>query len=241
MEGARGKEPVRRMGRDTKKQGNDMRVLKLAAAAATLMIGTVLAQADQTNLVENMHIRLYGLSQGGTTTNRSQVVTSVRVTVLDSRRVIQALGTATGNDFSRHSRLVLITPLNGEPSSVEVRDGDVKVDVTGFFVLEQTGPGVHSSVLNTRTGRSSRNLYSIQRFVLQDSPDFPALGTHFDVSGLAVDSSTNFPRPGPDNKLNISAAGNGDLNGVPLVIQGSVNISGQTLEVVPDEDNNLLL
>lgn len=215
-----------------------MRVVKLTAVAAMLIAGAVLAQADQTNLVENMNIRLYGLWQGGTTTNRNQVVTQAHVTVLDSRQIIQALGAVTGNEFSRRSRLVLITPLNGNTSSMEVRDGDAKVDVTAFFVLEQTGPGVQSSVLNTRSGRSSRTLYSIQRLVLQDAPDVPALSMHFDVNGLAVDSSSNFPVPGPDNRMDISASGNGDRTGTPLVITGSVSISGQALEVVPGNNDN---
>jgi len=212
-----------------------MRVLKLTAVAAMLVVGTILARADQTNLVENIQIRLNGLRQGSTSTNRTQVVTAVNAVVVDTRQVIQALGAATGNNFSSRSRLVLITPLDGvSSSSVQVRDGNNQVDVTGFFVLEQRGAGVHSSVLNTRTGRSTRTLYSIQRFALQDSPSYSGLNTHFDVSGLAIEFSANYPVPGPDNNLRIDVYGNGDRSGAPLVLEGTINISGQTLEVVSD-------
>jgi len=209
-----------------------MKVFKFAAMAALLVIVTAQTRAEQTNIVETIQIRLLGLQQGDTRTNRNQVVTSVDTTWLGTDRVIQSLAAATGNSFSRSSRLVLVTPMDGGTSSVEVRDGDLTVDVTGFFVLEQIGDSVTGSVLNLRSGHSTQTIHSVQHFVLQDAPGYPALNMHFDITGLGNDSSNDFRRRG--NGLNIFGSGAGDRNGASLVIQGSISVSGQTLEVVPD-------
>ena len=221
-----------KLSKTNKEESQTMKTLKLAALAALLALGTAQGRADQTNLVENIHLNLFGLKQGDTRTNRNLVITSVDTVRLNNRAVIQALGDATANSFSRRSQLVLVTPLDGGVSSVEVRDGDTKTDVTSFFGLEQTGTSVTASVLNTRTGNSAQITYSIQRLVLQDAAGLPALAVHFDVSGLGTD--TDRTRRGPSSSLRIDAAGNGDSDGSPLVVQGSISVSGRTLEVVPD-------
>lgn len=214
-----------------------MKTLKPATLIALLTAATVTAYADQTNLVENIQINLVGLLQGGTTTNRNTVTTSVNTTSLGNRQVIQALAAATGRTFSQNSRLVLITPLGGGDSSVEVRSGNIHVDVGGFFSLQTVSAAMTSSVTNTRNGNSSSVTYSIQHFVMQDSPFGQTVNTHFDLNGLGADFSANHSIPGPDNNLNMDVAGIGDRNGTPLVIQGSISISGQTLEVVATNDS----
>jgi hypothetical protein len=211
-----------------------MKAFKFAAVAALLTLGTVQLRADQTNIVETIQIRLLGLKQGATTSNRTAVVTSVDTVRLDNRQVIRALGSSTGNSFSPASRLVLVTPMNGTAATVQVRDGNLTVDVTGHFALEQLSTAVTSSALINRTGASTQTSYSIQRFALQDDV-YGNVSLHFSVSGIATDTATNRTRRGQRTELNIDAAGSGDSEGTPLVIQGSINLSGETLEVVPDE------
>ena len=125
--------------------------------------------------------------------------------------------------------------MDGGTSSVEVRDGDQSVDVTEFFLLEQVGDSVTGSVLNLRSGNSTQTIYSVQHIALKDAAGYAPLNLHFDVSGLGNDTANDFRRRG--NGLTVFGAGSGDLNGAALVIQGSVIISGQTLEVVPDTDD----
>jgi hypothetical protein len=208
-----------------------MKTLKPAVAVTLLAAAMLTARADQTNLVENIRIRLTGLAQGATTTNQNSVVTSVETVNLDTRKIIEALGGAIGQNFSAGSQLVLLTPLGGGDSSVQIRDGTAEVNVSSFFSLEPTGAAVTASKTDTVNGKASQTTYSIQRFTLQDSV-FGSLTTHFDVSGLGTDFAANFAVPGSDNRLDVQVSGNGDRNGTPLVIQGSINISGQTLEVV---------
>jgi hypothetical protein len=214
-----------------------MKVMKIAAMLALLALATTTqSRADHTNLVQTINLRLYGLKQGATTTNRSLVMTSVNTVRLDTRQVIQALAAATANTFSPTSRLALVTPLNGGSPSVQVRDGDVRVDVTGFFVLEQIGTSVTSGIVNTRTGASVQTTYSIQRLALREVEDPSALTVHFDVNGLAVDTTTtNIGRHWPGNGSTIDVTGTGDRHGAPLVIQGTISVIGNSLEiVVPD-------
>ena len=122
--------------------------------------------------MENIHIRLLGLQQGDTRTNRNLVVTSVDTTWLGTDDIVQAIAGATGNSFSRRGRLVLVTPMDGGTSSVEVRDGDQSVDVTEFFLLEQVGDSVTGSVLNLRSGNSTQTIYSVQHIALKDAAGY---------------------------------------------------------------------
>ena len=217
-----------------------MKVMKLATMVVLLAIGVTQTYADQTNLVQNINFRLFGLRQGGTTTNRSLIITSVDTVRLNTRQVIEALAAATANSFSSTSRLVLVTPVDGGVPAVQVRDGDNKVNVSGFFVINQIGSSVSSSMLNTRNGASVQNTYSIQRFVLQDAGD-STLTTHFDVNGLAVETETNNVwqrRPG--NGFDVDVTGTGDRNGDALIIQGSINLFGNTLEVVSSGGGGML-
>ncbi len=206
-----------------------MKALKLLTATL-LAIGAAQAYADQTNLVQNVSIQLFGVRQGRTVTNGNLVSTGVDVVRLDTRRVIQVLGEATGNTFSQMSRLVMVTPLNGDSAIFQVRDGDRKVDVTRYLVYEQLSDSVQSLQLNLRTGRSLGVAYSIQRLALQDDGGV-VLSSHFDVNGFARQVDWN-GRTGDD--VSIEVSGVGDREGL-LILQGSIGIFGHQIEVVPGD------
>jgi hypothetical protein len=210
-----------------------MNTCKPAVAALLIAAATVTARADTTNLVENIQIHLTGLSQGSTTTSRNTVTTSVDAVNVETAQIIQSLAKATGQTFSKSSRLVLLTPLGGGDSSVQVWDGSVEFDVSTFFSLQTVGAPVTSSTTNTKNGNTTSDTYSVQQFVLQDSYFDLTLNTHFNVSGLGTDVSANHPIPGPDNRLDVNVSGSGDRNGTAVVLEGTVSVSGQTLQVVP--------
>ena len=205
-----------------------MKKLKLAFLAALATLAVVQTHAQQTNLVQNIRIQLWAVTQGGTTSNSFITTTTANFQSVDSRRIIAALGDATGNTFGRNSTLVLVTPLNGGPPSVQVRNGSTIVDVSGFLYVQPVGDPVLSSVTNNRNGRSFSTIYSIVRLTLQDLDGYPALNLHFDVSGFATQSSSN-PN---NNDLSASVAGAGTNSGHSAVYQGNVDIRGGTLEVV---------
>jgi hypothetical protein len=207
-----------------------MKTSKLAAIAAVFALAIAQSPADQTNLVQNLRIQLFGLSQGATSTNGNIVVTAANSVAIDTRRVIAALAASTGNSFSITSRLVVVTPLGGGPAAVQVRDGSNVVDVSSFLIDQSLSGSVESSFLNKRTGRSFGFSYSVLRFALQDSQGLPPLSLHFDVSGVAVDSSFG---QGGNTSVNVSGAG--DRNGALVIFQGSIELRGQTLEVVPGD------
>jgi hypothetical protein len=205
-----------------------MKQLKLTTL--TMMVGLAVLQsyADTTNVVQNLSIRLFGVTQGGSFSNSSVAVTRADFVLVDTKRVIGVLGAATGNSFSPASTLVVVTPLGGGSSSIQVRDGANAVDVTSFFAHQVLSGTVESSLTSLRFHRSLTTDYSIQQFALQDG-NGSALTLHFNVSGFTTESS---PNGGQSSSLVISAAGSGDQNGKLMILEGSVSVRGGTLEVV---------
>lgn len=203
-----------------------------------LSVGAWRAQADQTNVVQDLTIRLDGLAQGPTVTNGNTAITRTRERHINDGDVVAALGKALGTDFSSTANLVVVTPIDGGNSAIQVRDGGTSTDVSAFFVHEQAGSSVGSSELNLRTKRGNSTDYSIQRFALKDVADVAALGLHFDVSGIAVETSVTGPNHGDRTTLDASVSGAGDLAGQTVILAGRVRVHGYALEIVPDNNNN---
>jgi hypothetical protein len=210
-----------------------MKSIKLAATAVLLGLGMARVCADQTNVVQRIDIQLFGATQGESFTNRNLAWTSVDWVRVDTRRVIQTLAAATANTFSRASRLVLVTPLDGGAPAIQIRDGDTTVDVTDFFVFEPLSDSVQSSVLNLRNGKALATDFSIRRVAFQDAEGFPALTLHFNVTGFATQNSGGNNGNGQTSSLSIDAAGSGDTAGGLMILQGNIGVFGRTLEVVP--------
>jgi len=206
-----------------------MKILKQAAMAALLSLGVFRAHGSQTNVVQNLSIQLQGVQSGGTISNRYSVTTGFAPVSIDTRKIIQTLGAATGNTYANRARLVVVTPLGGGVSSIQVRDGTSINDVTGFFVHEQLGGSVSGSTSNVLSGRTFSLDFSIQRLALQDA-NGATLGLHFDVSGFAQENGISSVSGA--SELYMDVAGSGDVSGTPAVVRGSVAVQGATLEVV---------
>jgi hypothetical protein len=215
-----------------------MKPLKLTVATLSLVatLSQVQVQADQTNLVQTINVHLQATSQGATTTNRNLVTTSLETDRVNSGDIIASLGVALGTTFSQSARLVLVTPVDAlNFPKIEVRDGSLKVEVTGFVVLEQVGGSVTRGVQSLRTGDSAYAVYSIQRLALQDIGGYEPLPMRFDVRGLGVDTESTRERRWPRRAridMRADVTGSGDSNGAALIMQGSVTVSGGSLEVV---------
>jgi hypothetical protein len=210
-----------------------MKTFKMAVLAVVAMAVGVQAHAStQTNLVQNLNIQLVGVSQGSAFSFGGTSGTNINTVVIGTRQIIQALGTATGNTFSFRSSLVVVTPTDGSAAHIQVRDGGNTVDVTDFLMAQELSPSVDGSVSTVRPARATSVSYLISRFVLQDA-DGATLPFHFDVNGFTtINSSTGgfFGSQGPTTDANVS--GTGDRNGSLLILQGSIEIFGRTLEVV---------
>lgn len=206
---------------------------KLTAAVAAVIFGLAASQAkaDHTNLVQNVSLRLLGITQGGTRTNGNVVTASVNTVRVGNGDVIGALGPATGNSFSDAAQLLAVTLLPDGATSIVVRDGGNEVDVSDFFSHDNLSDSVGSSQLNTRTGRSTETDYSIQRFTLHDVDGQP-ISLHFDVQGIATENLSNAVTPRAD--LSADVAGSGDNSGQLMILQGTITVRGRTLEVVVD-------
>ncbi|HWD93106.1 MAG TPA: hypothetical protein VG938_12245 [Verrucomicrobiae bacterium] len=208
-----------------------MKTLKLAVIAIVALAFTAGAQAQDTNVVQTLSIQLFGYSQGGVSKFQSTVTTNINVVRVDTRQIIQALATATLNSFSSTSKLVVVTPLGGGDPSVQVRDGDnTPVDVSDLVTVQSLSDSVEGSVVNTKTGRGSALSYQIVRVALQDNVG-ATLNLHFDVNGIATSASSIAPSSLQIPTIDANVSGSGDRNGNVLILQGSIEIFGRTLEV----------
>ena len=208
------------------------RTKKVFAIFTLLAAGALPGLADQTNVVQHLSFQLMGLTQGPTVTNRNSVDTSVDFTRVGNRQVIQALGLATGHAFSRNADLVVVTPLGGGSSSIQVRDAGTTVDVTTYFTYQVLSGSVGNAQANLRTGRASGSNYFVEEFALIDAPGLVPLTLHFDVRGVASETWTTTPNQGTRSEVTAEVTGSGDNGGVVLILQGSVQVQGYSLEVV---------
>ena len=207
--------------------------MKITVMAVLASLSAVPAWADQTNLVRNLEIQLVGVQQGETTTSKHDTTTTVDKVRLDTSDVVNAIGTAIGSTFSRGARLVVITPLTSGSIKIAIRDGGNSVDVSSFFVHTYLSDMVGSSTVNSRTGKSNGSNYSIQAFTLQDVEGYQPLAMHYSVSGMAVEDFAIPAIPGPRSELSADVSGTGDNAGALLILQGTLRVHGQTLEVLP--------
>jgi len=201
--------------------------------AAWISLATLPVLADQTNLVQRLEVNLVGIEQGGSTTVNYVTRTTVNNVNLATGDIIACLGTATGNNFSRQAKLVVITPLPSGAPTVAVRDAGNAVDVTAFFSQLSLSGMVGSSTVNSKNGKSNGINYGIQQFTLKDAAGYPQLTLHYAVSGVAVENFTIPAIPGPFQELNAAVSGTGDSGGNLLILLGTLRIYGQQVEVVP--------
>lgn len=214
-----------------------MKIANLAVLSLLTVLGAVRASADQTNVVQNLIVQLRGVQPGGPVTNRFTVTTGLASVKIDNRDIIDALGAATGNTFSRAARLVIVTPLGGGDSAVQVRDRTNKVDVTRFFRHEQLSEAVSGTVSGPSPRRTVGLDYSIQRFALRNDEESQALGLTFDVRGFAAERSAE-NRPGAGN-LQLDVSGTGAEGESLLILRGDIEVQGDRLEVVPGDTVSL--
>ncbi len=210
-----------------------MRTMRqLTALAFMITLGTVSSFADQTNLAQDLGFELTGYQQGATATNGNIASTRIISVRLRTRDIMSALGSGTGMAFSKAAKLVVVTPLGGGPSSIQIRDGTATVDVTAFFGYQAKAGTVSASQTNLRTGRAAGDDFSIQSFILSDSPGYAPLTMHFDLRGMASENWATTPAQGTRSELTAEVTGSGDSNGNTVILRGIVRVHGYSLEVV---------
>ena len=212
--------------------------MKLTVMAALASLAVVQAWADQTNLVRNLDIQLVGIQQEGAATTKNVTTTSVDRVRVETADVISAIGAATGNTFSPHAQLVVITPLPSGSVTVAIRDRGNSINVSGFFFQSYLSDSVGKSTVNSKNGKSSGSNYSMQEFGLQDVGGYQPLALHYTLSGVAVENFSIPAIPGPRSELSADVSGTGDNAGDLLILQGTVRVHGQSIEIVPDNPNS---
>jgi hypothetical protein len=219
------------------------RTIVLASLGALLAVGTAWTSQAQTNVITQTNVTLdldfylSTVAQGTVTTNHDTVVDSVVFGSINEASIISELGTSTSNNFSRRAELWLVIPTKAPDDwSVVVRDGtNSPVDVTGFFTYAPGTNSVGRTTVSTTTGGVSDTEYSIDRFGLHDQTGFPALSTHFHVSGFTI-TTTRAVLPtaaadvaGEIESINACVDGTGEQDGNLIIIEGIVTARSEDL------------
>jgi hypothetical protein len=174
-----------------------------------------------------------GVQQGETVTIKNVTTTTVDRVKVETADIINAIGAAIGNTFSPGARLVVITPLPNGSVTIAIRDGGNSVNVSGFFVQSYLGGPVGRSSVNHKTGKSNGSNYSIQEFGLLDLGGYQPLALHYTLSGVGVENYSIPAIPGPRSEWSADVSGAGDNAGNLLILQGTLRVHGQALEIVP--------
>ena len=209
---------------------------KLTALVALLILGAAQIHAAQTNLVQTFNIQLSAWIQGAAVTNYNIVTWSAIPKRISTADIIRVLGTSTTNHFSSDAKLLIITPLPDGDSSIVVRDGTNNVDVSLYFRHNQKGPSIQKGRLNTNTGVGSGIEYSAHNFSLRNARNFPNLTSHFDVGGYSVAGfcallNSHAQIIGEAYEYTAFVSGDGDINGEPAVVRGTISGKGRRVEI----------
>jgi hypothetical protein len=170
--------------------------LRITIAAAAVLVAATQAFGAQTNLVQNINLKLTVYTEGDTTTNSTTINTPVVKMNRTTQDIIQLLGEALTNSFSTSAKLQLVSPLDDGESKIVVQDGTNQTDVTEFFSYdEESSDSVHGRQITIGTGAVKGIEYSIIEFSLHDNGPLK-LNAHFNVTGLATVKSASIVRSG---------------------------------------------
>jgi hypothetical protein len=228
--------PVRGVGQQKPKGKHMKRTIVLATLGALLAVGTAWTSQAQTNVITQTNVTLdldfylSTVAQGTVSTNHDTIVDGVVFGSINEASIISELGASTSNNFSRHAELWLVIPIAAPDDwSVKVRDGtNSPVDVTGFFTYAPGTNSVGKTTVSTTTGAMGDTEYSIDRFGLHDQTGFPALSTHFHVSGFTITTTRGIlPTATSDvigevESINACVDGTGEQDGNLIIIEGIV-------------------
>ena len=212
-----------------------MKITKLFIAVGLALCGTAPLFGAQTNLVQTLQINLTAYTQASVTTNGTVISSTADSTKIQSSDVIQWIGAATSASFSPKAQLLFVKPLPDGDSSIVVRDGTNSVDVSQFFSHEVSDPRITQGKFDTSTGVGVGREHSLQSFGVSDS-SAGTLASHFEVSGLAratfVGVVSKGVALGSAYSFVADVAGNGDLNGTPAIVAGTISGLGKKIEVL---------
>ncbi len=174
-------------------------------------------------------------SSNGTNTSFGKIASSSHNTA----QLIEQLGRATGNSFSKTAKLVLIIG-NGGPSGFQVIDGANTVDVSDFLNINTGENDITGGIENGNTGLPFPTTTEDQIVTLQYD-DTSVLGDtnslQFTLQGLGTVTTTDgVPNQGGTytqtfkaTVIDMTGEGfSGDSSGpVPFVATGKLTVSGK--------------
>ncbi|MGH7951809.1 MAG: hypothetical protein ACREFE_07820 [Limisphaerales bacterium] len=207
--------------------------MKLAALSAAMIVaGAASAQttnAVSANVVQNVNFKLTFYEQAGLNQQRGNtLVDTVVKRKFTTQELIQALGNATDNNFSRSAKLVAVFGSNS--STVEVRDKSNVVDVSSYFVgLYNTGTNILSNVKTVQSGKESGQEFWLAHLMVTNDADALSL----DLRGFGITKISTVNYKGASymvGQLSENLSGSGVYNGTNALVTGTVTITGHKFE-----------
>lgn len=182
-----------------------------------------LTQLNAQNIVQNVNIKLKGVTQGE----------SAQSVKLSNKEVLTILGPAVEEDFTG-GKIMLVT--SGEGSTVVVRRKDLEdFDISEFLTKEQLTDAVTTD--NSSESGNDITSYSINRFTFTAPATDTAPVSDFDVQGYTTERTKsvvqNGTNIGDSTDTKATVAGSGHINDEFAILQGSITVSGRKIENPP--------
>ncbi len=208
-------------------------ILALTAASSVFAVGS-------TNVIQNIGVQLTFLTQGSYRTNfpkTNNISSTVSRKVYATKDVIAWLGAATTNSFPPGAKLVFVKHVNsgGESSSIEVRYGTNRVDVSAFFANTTSSDEFHAATYNTVTRLTTGKTYEIFHLVLSNPTHYhlvPAFALQGGATVTYVTARVGSTSVSADTLSAPNLAGTGtDPDGNSVLVFGSLSVVGTQTEV----------
>jgi len=218
---------------------NSMRKsMKLVLVGVLVAFGAAQLNAQTTNIVQNLTLKLTAYYQTDSTTNSSSITRNVGKASVGNKDIITLLGLQMNVVFTSDAKLLLISDLDSLNPRIVVRDtpgGDTVDTPVGQYFGVNVIQSVESLKLQVDPLNVSGTGYHVLEF------NMGVEGADFSVQGFAQTAISTVKYQGKvvggvqTGTSNVSGSGNyrvspaGGL--VPITIKGTVQVSGKNVEV----------
>jgi hypothetical protein len=213
--------------------------MKLVLVGVVMAFGAAQLNAQTTNIVQNLNLKLTAYYQAGATTNSSNIALNVGKVSVVNKDIIALLGLQLNVIFTSDAKLLLISDLEDSLNPrIVVRDtqGGNTVDTeVGQYFSVTVIQSVESLKIKVDPLNVSGTGYEVLTF------NMTVDGADFSVQGFAQTAISTVKHQGrvvggaQTGTMNVSGSGNysaspaGGL--VPVAIKGTVQVLGKNVEV----------
>jgi hypothetical protein len=213
------------------------RINLITSIAIVGMTFMSLHEACATAITNRITVALTAYSQGEHITSGTSAIEIDKVdkTRITNKEILSALAAATGNAALTQSGAFIEASLPDSGTNIVVvkdKTGAVLEDVSTYISVTFGSEDIFASKFNDDNNQETSTDYFLVGFIFDDHS-----GKRIDVSGFATDHYTATPVKNgmqtENSTMVVSVSGNGQKDGHPAVIQGTVGLKGKDTLTTP--------